>query len=172
VQAAEWEELFQDVKSSNFDIKRDWASGSAAAYGPPTLERTVSVDSVSGVLPLLRNMDDEEAKKKLGIIADIRSNFGFDVGLTPMPNAVNTMLSGICRRAGRCFSYASPEPTLTLAGQQSASTERTLQTIVPVFVVIIAMFCSWRESMKCSWQQISGTPLCSKLVQSKRKFNV
>ncbi len=100
-QAASWSDLFKDIQESGFDVKRDWDAGGAGAYGPPSPERTVEVETVMDVLPVLRNMDDEVAKKKLGNLALIRSNFGFDVELTEAPNAVNTMLSGICRRVGR-----------------------------------------------------------------------
>ena len=47
LQEAAWGTLVEEVKSSNFDVARDWMSNSAAVYNQLTPDRTISVGSVS-----------------------------------------------------------------------------------------------------------------------------
>lgn len=62
-------------------------------------ERAIVVNSVEDIIPRLRDFTEEEAAQKLALMAHFRHYFSFEPSLTDPPNAVNALLSGVCKRA-------------------------------------------------------------------------
>lgn len=63
--------------------------------------KSITVDSFTAIRETLEEMPGAEVERRLSQIAEFRNSFAFDVELTEVPNAVNHILSGICRRTGR-----------------------------------------------------------------------
>ena len=61
--------------------------------------RVISVAKAEDIIDRLRTFPVEEAKRKLELMSRLRTYFSFDTVLTEPPNAVNVLMSGICKRA-------------------------------------------------------------------------
>lgn len=61
--------------------------------------RTITVRSPAEIIERLRSFPVTEASQKLGLMQNVRHYFSFDSKLTEPPNAVNVLMSGICKRA-------------------------------------------------------------------------
>ena len=61
--------------------------------------RVISVARAEDIIDRLRTFPVEEAKRKLELMSHLRTHFSFDTVLTEPPNAVNVLMSGICKRA-------------------------------------------------------------------------
>ena len=81
-----------------------WAPTAASSAEPALLGKGIAVDSIAGIRRILKEMTDDEVERRLSQIAEFRNSFAFDVELTEVPNAVNHILSGMCRRTGRSAS--------------------------------------------------------------------
>ena len=94
-------ELFGAFAQQFPALSERWSPSVYETLEPGVAERAIKLPSLQNLPVVLQAMSPEEIERKLKQLSDIRSKFAFDTEITHVPNAMNVILSGMCRRIGR-----------------------------------------------------------------------